>query len=110
LGIKKIESNQELNQLSSETESLFLFKNSTTCPISSEALSEMEKYADSDPSIPIYYLNVQDSRELSNQISKNFGVKHETPQVLFINKKEVTWHTSHWKVTKKNVEKAVEGV
>lgn len=106
MSIKKIESNEELTQLYSDNETLFLLKNSTTCPISSEAFSEMERYANSNPSIPVYYLNVQESRELSNQISEDFSIKHETPQVLLINKKEVTWHASHWKVTMKNVEAA----
>lgn len=110
MSIKKIESNEELAQIYSITETFFLLKNSTTCPISSEALTEMERYADSNDPLPVYFLNVQEQRELSNQISEDFAIKHETPQVLFINKNEVKWHASHWKVTKKNAEKAAASI
>ncbi|WP_280769949.1 bacillithiol system redox-active protein YtxJ [Salipaludibacillus daqingensis] len=106
MSIKKIESNEEWKKIQSETDSYFLLKNSTTCPISSEALTEIEKYAEANAPFPVYYLNVQELRDLSNQIAEDFSIKHETPQLFFIQNNEVTWHASHWKITKKNAEKA----
>ncbi|PYZ93965.1 bacillithiol system redox-active protein YtxJ [Salipaludibacillus keqinensis] len=104
--MKKIESKEQLTELYKQNEPFFLMKNSTTCPISSEAFNEMESYADSNPAYPVYYLNVQELRDVSHEIAEDLNVKHESPQVLFINKEEVVWNASHWKVTKKNAEKA----
>ncbi|WP_416151521.1 bacillithiol system redox-active protein YtxJ [Salipaludibacillus sp. HK11] len=106
MSIKKIESKEDWNKLITEEETFFIMKNSVTCPVSSEAFTEMESYAKSEPPFPIFYLNVQDLKELSNQISEECNIKHESPQVLLFHKNDVVWNASHWKVTKKNAEKA----
>ncbi|SES35256.1 bacillithiol system redox-active protein YtxJ [Salipaludibacillus aurantiacus] len=110
MSIKKIESKEELQQVQGETERFFLLKNSITCPVSREALEEMEKYSDSDSALPVYYLNVQELREVSNGIADEYGIKHESPQVFLIQKNDVVWDASHWKVTKKNAERAAEAL
>jgi bacillithiol system protein YtxJ len=106
LSIKKLESQEDWNKLYTEEETFFMMKNSVTCPVSSEAFTEMESYAKSAPPFPVYYLNVQELKQLSNEISEKFNIKHESPQVLLFHKNDVVWNASHWKVTKKNAEKA----
>lgn len=78
----------------------FLFiKHSLTCPISTSAFEEYEKFEEDHQSLPTFYLFVQDDRPLSNYIAETFSVKHESPQALLFRNGDVTWHASHWKIT-----------
>ncbi|MGJ9382354.1 bacillithiol system redox-active protein YtxJ [Salipaludibacillus sp. CF4.18] len=105
--MKKLESNEELSQLYDTTDIFFLMKNSTTCPISSEAYSEMESYTKEEGALPVYYLNVQELRDVSNQVAEHFQIKHESPQAFLIQKGKVAWHSSHWHIKKDALNKAV---
>ncbi|UCZ52313.1 bacillithiol system redox-active protein YtxJ [Bacillus shivajii] len=106
MGIKKIESIDQFDELYNEKTAYFFLKNSTTCPISHEGYKEVEKFSADHEDLPVYYLNVQDSRELSNHIAEKFGVKHESPQVLLFDDGDVIWHDSHWNITKKSLTNA----
>lgn len=103
--MKKIDDLDTLQQLYSEDKNFLLFKNSTTCPISAEAFSETEKFA-AETNFPVYYLNVQELREGSNDVAAHFGIKHESPQAFLLSNKEVKWHDSHGRITKKSLEEA----
>lgn len=103
----KLESNEELTQLYDTTDTFFLMKNSTTCPVSSEAFSEMEAYIKGEGALPVYYLNVQELRDVSNQVAEHFQIKHESPQAFLIQKGKVAWHNSHWHIKKDALDKAV---
>lgn len=106
MSFRKVLTIKDLNPLFNEHRAFFLLKNSTTCPISHEAYKETEKYADENEDVPVFYLNVQESRPLSNEVAENFQVKHESPQLLLFHGEEIVWHTSHWQVTYKNIDKA----
>ena len=98
MSLEKITSFEQFEKLL-ETKQQFMFlKNSTTCPISAEALRVFTMAADELHAL-WYYLNVQESRELSNQIAEKFNVKHESPQAFKFENGNVSWHESHWNVT-----------
>ncbi|PYZ99113.1 bacillithiol system redox-active protein YtxJ [Alteribacter lacisalsi] len=106
--MKKINSVEEWDDLVS-TQSRFLFlKNSTTCPISTQAFNDTEAFAGENTDVPVYYLNVQESRSLSSEVAERFNIKHESPQVLLVEEGKVKWHNSHWNVTKDNLSAAWE--
>lgn len=86
----------------------FVLKNSTTCPISQAAYEEYESFAGDQANKVFYYLNVQDARELSNQLAEHFQVKHESPQVLLIKDNQVVWHDSHWAITYSKLEEILK--
>ncbi|MBU9714683.1 bacillithiol system redox-active protein YtxJ [Evansella tamaricis] len=100
MSFKKISQQKELEQLFKDNERFFLLKNSTTCPISHEAYKETENFAEENTDVPVYYLNVQEARPLSNYIAEKFQIKHESPQAILFENEKVTWHDSHWRVTK----------
>lgn len=52
------------------------------------------------------YLTVQESRPLSNEIMNKFNIQHESPQCLLVNDGSVTFHASHFSITKEALEKA----
>lgn len=107
VAVDKITTWEELNAKKESGRPLFVFKNSTTCPVSREAFSEVKGFVkDYEGDAPVVYLNVQEARELSNRIADEYGVKHESPQMLLIDDEEVKWHASHWKITEKAIRRA----
>ncbi|WHY85015.1 bacillithiol system redox-active protein YtxJ [Neobacillus novalis] len=97
--LKKLDSVEEFNQLVEKESKFFLLKHSLTCPISHAAYKEYEKYADEHQDIPTYYLAVQESRPLSNEIAEKFQIKHESPQAILFSSGAASWNASHWKIT-----------
>lgn len=102
--MKKINSWDEFSSIESSKPFYFL-KNSTTCPISGSAYEEVKNFADDHAEVPVYYLNVQESRALSNQIAEEYGVKHESPQLFLFEDGKVLYHDSHWNITYDKLEK-----
>ena len=76
---------------------VLIFKHSTTCSISAAAKSKIERqWADSGlANVPIYYLDLLRFRPISAQIAQEFGVQHESPQLLLIQDGKCTYHASH---------------
>lgn len=105
--MQKIDSIDQFDQLVDSGETFFILKHSTTCPISAAGYDEYAKF-DKNGNNNLYYLTVQDSRELSSHIAEKFHVKHESPQaILFVNS-DVAWHASHFKITAKSLAAAKE--
>lgn len=98
MSLVKLSTTEEFKQAVSENNKLFLLKNSTTCPISHAAFQEYQNFA-AEQDMPIFYLNVQEARPLSNEIAENYGVKHESPQALLFEKGELKWDASHYSIT-----------
>jgi bacillithiol system protein YtxJ len=101
--LKKIDTLDQFEELLKQEDKFFLLKHSLTCPISHAAYQEYEKYAGEDQSFPTYYLAVQESRSLSNEVAEKFEIKHESPQALLIKNGEAVWNASHWKITNKSL-------
>ncbi|MEX2355474.1 MAG: bacillithiol system redox-active protein YtxJ [Thermaerobacterales bacterium] len=102
----KITSRSELDRLlqNSDATTLLLFKHSATCPISAGAMAQFEELlqtreADKDDSFTPAYLVVQESRDLSTEVSKRLQVRHESPQAILIKQGRAQWHASHGAVT-----------
>lgn len=81
---------------------LVIFKHSLTCPISSAAYEQMARF---DGEVAL--IEVQVARELSRAIESKLGVPHESPQVIVLNKGQVAWNASHFKITTEAVAEAV---
>ena len=85
----------DLAQASHE-QPVLIFKHSTTCSISAAAKSKIERqWADSGLNVPIYYLDLLRFRPLSAQIAEQFGIRHESPQLLLIKDGECSYDASH---------------
>lgn len=76
-------------------DSCFVFKHSTQCPVSGDAAAEVKSV---EARLPVYWINVIEQRELSNWVESEYGVRHESPQLLFIENGQVKESWSHWKV------------
>ena len=86
----------------SNDEPVILFKHSLTCPISSAAYQEMERLTHE-----VSLVVMQRSRDISDEIEKRSGIRHESPQVIILRNGAAAWNASHWSITTKAVEHAV---
>jgi bacillithiol system protein YtxJ len=77
--------------------SCYIFKHSTTCPVSAHAAQEVQAM---QCELPVYWLNVREQRELSNWVAAQYGVRHESPQLILLRdgRPEKVW--SHFEITR----------
>ena len=79
----------------SENKPQVIYKHSSTCGISRMVLNMFTESYDTDLDIDLYFLTIQQHRDVSNAIEDKFGVRHESPQLLIVKNGEVVFHTSH---------------
>lgn len=85
-----------------------IFKHSTRCGISRMVKNQFESdYRVSKDQADLYYLDLLNYREISNQIAQKFGVYHESPQLLVIKNGEVKIHNSHGGINDLDLEKYI---
>lgn len=72
-----------------------IFKHSTTCGISKMAMKQFVASYTIDINLDLYYLDLLNHREVSNQTGHKFKVIHESPQILIIKNGVVVAHASH---------------
>tara|TARA_B110000438_G_C15745934_1_gene620742 strand:+ start:983 stop:1303 length:321 start_codon:yes stop_codon:yes gene_type:complete len=77
-----------------QSEPFLVFKHSTRCSISSMALSRFER-SYSLEAVQAFYLDLIAYRSISNQLSDEFGIEHQSPQLLFIQSGNCTYYASH---------------
>jgi bacillithiol system protein YtxJ len=71
-----------------------IFKHSTRCSISVTAKNRLDS-VNNDNTIDCYYLDLLNHRNISNKITTDFKVFHESPQVLLIKNGECVYDESH---------------
>lgn len=83
----------------SEEVPVLIFKHSTRCEISKRILKNFEEnYKLSTNQLKLYYLDLWEFRPISDTIEKQFGVLHESPQVLIIQNGKSIYDASHFDV------------
>jgi bacillithiol system protein YtxJ len=73
---------------------VLLFKHSTSCGISSGVFREV-RAVDADINIVV----VQTDRDISNEIARRTGIRHQSPQAIVLRDGEVVYHASHYDIT-----------
>ncbi|RTQ45821.1 bacillithiol system redox-active protein YtxJ [Hymenobacter gummosus] len=86
-----------------------IFKHSTSCSISAMAKTRLERqWADAGlTDVKAYYLDLLRYRPISNQIAEQFGVRHQSPQLLLIQDGECSYDASHMSIQLGDVKKKV---
>jgi len=74
---------------------VLIFKHSTRCIISKSALRSFESGIDLEDKITLYYLDLLQYRNISNEIAEVFGIVHQSPQILLIKNGKVIYNESH---------------
>ena len=76
-------------------ESVFLFKHSIRCGVSSMVLSRFEKQM-RERDKNYYFLNILKNRDLSNWIADELNIRHESPQLIVLKEAKVIAYDSHY--------------
>lgn len=82
---------------------IVLFKHSSTCGRSAAALEEVKDLMALEPAADVFVVLVQYGADVSREIAKRFGVRHESPQALIIRGGKMKWHASHFRVTSEEI-------
>lgn len=83
-----------------------IFKHSTRCPLSRTAKEEVENALKHFSSQAIDYelIDVITERPRSNQVAEQWGIVHESPQLIILNESgQVLWTASHRRITVENI-------
>ena len=97
----KLENNSDIDKIidQSELNTIVIFKHSTRCGISSSVLIRFEKQTKPlTDQANFYLLNVIQHRNISNEISQQFSIQHESPQLIIIKNREVIAYNSHYDI------------
>ena len=80
----------------SNTKTQVIFKHSTRCGISRMVMNQfVEAYDLTENDLDLYYLDLLNYREVSNETGYKFQVLHESPQLIVIRNGAVVTHASH---------------
>jgi bacillithiol system protein YtxJ len=99
---------QDIKAISEDTPVL-IFKHSTQCAISSMALARLVRkwQAGDQEKIKPYFLDLMADRSLSDAVAKQFGVAHQSPQVLVIKDGKVQYEASHYSISYADIMKSL---
>ena len=108
----RLESLEQLRAIkeASRTNTILIFKHSTSCSISRTALSRLERnwVAEQTARVKPFFLDLLKYRNVSNQIAAEFSVQHESPQILLIENGESVYDRSHFDIDYLDVVGALE--
>ena len=80
----------------SQSKTQLIFKHSTRCGISRMVINQfIDNYIFTKNDFDLYYLDLLNNREVSNEVGYTFQVIHESPQILVIRNGVVVAHASH---------------
>ncbi len=94
VALTSLEQLNEIKALSNE-KLVAIFKHSTRCSISRMALKQFENEFASENSVSLYFLDLLEYREISNEIASKFGVFHQSPQLIVIKEGKAIYDASH---------------
>lgn len=89
----------------SNNKTIVIFKHSTRCSISRFALKQFENEYSLEDKIDLYFLDLLNYREVSNEIANRFQVVHQSPQLLIIKNGVAVYDASHSEIQAEVLEK-----
>jgi bacillithiol system protein YtxJ len=82
-----------------------IFKHSTRCGISRMVMNQFVSAYDVDSNADLYYLDLLNYRDVSNEVGYKFQVMHQSPQLLVMKNGVVVAHASHGAINEMDLEK-----
>ncbi|MCD0456092.1 bacillithiol system redox-active protein YtxJ [Chryseobacterium sp. LC2016-27] len=96
---KTIKSEEDLEKAIKESYNnrVAVFKHSTSCFISKTVLKNFEKEIEisDEQNVSFYFLDLLAFRPISNKIAEDFGIRHESPQLIVFENGEPINNASH---------------
>jgi bacillithiol system protein YtxJ len=95
--------------LRAQSEPIVIFKHSPSCGVSAQASEDIAEMLNTTVfPLPLYVVSVRAQREVSDAITRRFGIRHESPQVLLVHGNAVLWHASHFRVSAPEIQAAIQ--
>ena len=106
--LDKMEQLDELVKTSFE-KPVVIFKHSISCGISAMAKHQLESdWNLTSNEVDFYYLDLITYRAISNKIESQFGVYHQSPQIIVIRNGAAVFNTSHHRINMGTLKNAVQ--
>lgn len=106
-----IDSFEQLHEIEERSKEVpcIIFKHSIACSISALIKHRLESQWDIDDSqIDTYFLDIFRYRALSNLIAEEYGVRHESPQLLMIHHGKCVYHNSHLNISVDDLKELIQ--
>jgi bacillithiol system protein YtxJ len=101
--LTSIEQLEEIKNLS-KNDSVLIFKHSTRCGISSMVIRQFEKlFTKEHQKLKVYYLDLLNYRNISDEVGYTFQVMHQSPQLLVIKNGVSVHNASHYDILETNL-------
>ncbi len=107
--LRSIEQIKEIKE-KSKTKPAAIFKHSTRCAISRSVIKNFDSNFPESVSdkIDVYYLDLLNFRDVSNEVGYAFQVLHQSPQLMLVSRGEAVVHASHYDITRIDLEKIIK--
>ncbi|MCB0737600.1 MAG: bacillithiol system redox-active protein YtxJ [Bacteroidetes bacterium] len=110
-GWKHLKSAEDLEHINhvSKSKPVVLFKHSTRCGTSFMVKDQLESAWNlSEDDLEFYYLDLLAHRDISNLIASQYGVVHQSPQILVIKDGKSVFDTSHQMISVRAIANAIK--
>ena len=99
----------QLNEIDekSKTKTQVVFKHSTRCGISRMVMNQFVKAFDVDANVDLYYLDLLNYRDVSNEVGYKFQILHESPQLIIVKNGVAVAHASHSAINEVDLEQFI---
>lgn len=88
----------------SKTASIFIFKHSTRCGISSMVIKRFEAlFQEEHQNLKVYYLDLLNYRSISDEVGYRFQVMHQSPQLIVVKNGVSVYNASHYDIAETNL-------
>ena len=92
----------------SSTKAQIIFKHSTRCGISRMVMNQfVDAYNFTEKDADLYFLDLLNFREISNEVGYKFQVMHQSPQLLVIKNGVAVAHESHGAINEMDLSKFI---
>jgi len=94
---KQLTTVEQLNDIAelSKGKTQLIFKHSTRCGISRMVLKQFEELYNLDLNVDLYYMDLLNFRDVSNEVGYKFQVMHQSPQLVVLKNGVAVAHASH---------------
>lgn len=99
---------QSIEDLSRTSGTTVLYKHSPSCSLCVWSIREVQRFA-AQQGVDVHLIDVFAHRPLAQAIESEFGVRHESPQVLILEDGALRWHASHRALTAERLQAALAG-
>ena len=88
----------------SKNEAILIFKHSTRCGISKMVIKQFEQlFSEESKNLKVYYLDLLNYRNISDEIGHTFQVMHQSPQLIVVRNEVAVANSSHYDITQTNL-------